>query len=432
MEFSRSRIPVDLASKSFAVLTYIIYMSSLGLFVVGTSCESLVILRESERSLRGAKQSLIPIVTIICSYVLAVLSVYLTVFCCILRCFSHGSQLYPRHRDTKSPALRSILRPSSGSRRPSPQEGPSVQFQTPSSRSSSSNQSISVSQIPLDGPIPPVTLPATQDSHELEQLVLQLVAQLRRQRITPRKVFPRPEGKPDDFPEDAMPDKWTAGVDHGPILDPESVAKLGLHPTLHPILSSTSSDDDHVIWNMIYPPETAIRARKDVQEPHDAFRSEPATFPRVSLLKIVSRSHTWEFNVRAYDSSAGVTIGDVLRTLFMYLSVGLRRIELTTISSEHRQAITAARDARTRVVPPHMELNTNLTILDWISQETHFAGFIHDIEYLEGRFRDTPFLLAYYLMRQYREQRGELPVFIRKTAHSSWSPRRKDERNSVL
>ncbi|KAK0239290.1 hypothetical protein EDD85DRAFT_829750 [Armillaria nabsnona] len=301
----------------------------------------------------------------------------------------------PRHRDTKSPTLRSILRPSSGSRRSSPQEGPSVQFQTPSSHSSSSSQSISVSQIPLDGPIPPVILPATQDSHQLEQLALQLVAQLRRQRITSpqaRKVFPRPEGKPDDFPEfrDTMPDKWTVGLGYGPILDVESVAKLRLHPMLHPILRSTSSNDDHIVWNMIYPPETAIRARKDVQEPYDAFRFEPATFPRVARLNIVSRCHPWEFIVRSYDDSAGVTIGDVLRTLFMYLSVGLNEIDLQAASAEHKQAITAAHDARTRVLPPDKELNWNITILDWIGQETHFAGFIHDIEYLEGRFHDIP------------------------------------------
>lgn len=250
-----------------------------------------------------------------------------------------------------------------------------------------------MSQIPLDGPIPPVILPATRDRQQLEQLALQLVAQLRRERINPptRKLFPRPGGKPDGFPEfrDAMPD-WTAGVDHGPILDSESVAKLGLHPTLHPILRSTSSDDDYIVWNMIYPEETAIRARKDVQEPYDAFCSEPATFPRVSLLNIVSRSHPWEFIVRAYDDSVGVTIGDVLRTLFMYLSVSLKEVDLKTISSEHRQAITAAYDARTRALPPDKELKRKTTILDWIGQETHFAGFVHDIEYLEGRFRDTP------------------------------------------
>ncbi|KAK0489309.1 hypothetical protein IW261DRAFT_1444254 [Armillaria novae-zelandiae] len=301
----------------------------------------------------------------------------------------------PRHRDTKSSTLRSILRPSSGTRRSSPQESPSVQFQTPSSRSSSSSQSISVSQIPIDGPIPPVTLPATQDSHQLEQLALQLVAQLRRQRITPppvRKASPRPEGKSDNFPEfkDTMPDKWTVGVGYGPILDVESVAKLRLRPTLHPILRSTSSNDDHIVWDMIYPQETAIRARKDAQEPYDAFRSEPATFPRVSRLDIVGRCHPWSFIVRPYDDSVGVTVGDVLRTLFMYLSVGLNEADLKTTSAEHRQAITAAHNARTRVLPSGKELNWNITILDWIGQETHFAGFIHDIEYLEGRFHDVP------------------------------------------
>lgn len=73
-----------------------------------------------------------------------------------------------------------------------------------------------MSQIPRDGPIPPVLLPATQSSQQLEELALQLVARLRAQRITPlptRIPLSRPEGKADDFPEfrDMMPDKWTIG-----------------------------------------------------------------------------------------------------------------------------------------------------------------------------------------------------------------------------
>ncbi len=72
-----------------------------------------------------------------------------------------------------------------------------------------------MSQIPRDGPIPPVLLPATQNSQQLEELVLQLAAQLRAQRIASpqRKPFTRPEGKVDEFPEfrDIMLDKWTAG-----------------------------------------------------------------------------------------------------------------------------------------------------------------------------------------------------------------------------
>ncbi|KAG7445136.1 uncharacterized protein BT62DRAFT_933559 [Guyanagaster necrorhizus] len=79
---------------------------------------------------------------------------------------------------------------------------------------------------------------------------------------------------------------------------------------------------------MTYPPETAIRARNGVQEAFDAFCFEPATFPRMLRLNIVSRCHPWEFIVKSHDDSAGVTVGDVLRILFMYLSVGLNDIDL--------------------------------------------------------------------------------------------------------
>ncbi|KAK0466819.1 uncharacterized protein EV420DRAFT_1505533 [Desarmillaria tabescens] len=302
----------------------------------------------------------------------------------------------PRHRDAKAPAVRSILRPSSASRRSPPQEGPSVRFQTSPSRpssSESSSQSIYTLEIPQDGPIPPLLLPATQSRRHLEALVLQLAAQLRAQRIASQSLqepFTRPEGKADEFPEfrDIMLDKWTAGPGYGPVLNAESVAKLRLHPLLHPVLSSPPSDDDHLIWNMIYPPSTAERVRKNVREAFDSFRLEPATLPRVSILHIASRRMPWVFIVRPDDDAVGVTVGDVLTVLARYLSVHLNEADLSSTTVEHRKAIVASHEARMQILQSERKLS--IQVVDWMVGHTHFTGFFHDVEYLEGRFPDTP------------------------------------------
>ncbi|KAK0188522.1 hypothetical protein F5146DRAFT_1225290 [Armillaria mellea] len=298
-----------------------------------------------------------------------------------------------RRRDTTQPTLRSILRHPSGSCRPPPQGNLSVQFQTSSSRpssSESSSQPISMSEIPRDGPIPPVILPATQSNQQLEELVLNFAAQLRAQRAEPRqKLFTRPEGSIDEFPEfrNAMLDRWTAGPGYGPVLDTESVVKLHLHPSLHPALSSTSSSD-RIIWNMIFPPSTAERVRENVRESFDSFRLEPATFPRVSILHIVSRRLPWVFNVTPDDDAVGVTVGDVLSDLALRLSLHAGEVDLRSITIEHRQALIASKEARAQIL--QSEHKVGIQVVDWMVGHTHFTGFNHDIEYLEGRRLDAP------------------------------------------
>ncbi len=128
--------------------------------------------------------------------------------------------------------------------------------------------------------------------------------------------------------------------------------------------------------------------RENVQDPFDTFCLLPATFPRVLKLHLASRCHPWEFVVRAKDKSAGVTVGDMLTVLFRYLSVGLNEIDLQSTSIEHRQAIISAHEARVQTLQPEEEFD--ITALDWMVGRTHFAGFVHDIEYLERRFNDTP------------------------------------------
>ncbi len=106
------------------------------------------------------------------------------------------------------------------------------------------------------------------------------------------------------------------------------------------------------------------------------------------MLHIASRRMPWVFIVRPDDDTVGVTVGDVLTVLARYLSVHLNEADLKSTTVEHRQAIIAAHEARSQIV--QSERKVSIQVVDWMVGHTHFAGFTHDVEYLEGRFLDTP------------------------------------------
>ncbi len=139
---------------------------------------------------------------------------------------------------------RSILK-SSGARRDahaqsaSSSSAPQVQFKgvppisaqrTSSKVSSRSQKPIqNVHQIPNNGPVPPVTLPATASRDELEIMAFQLAAHLRELRIAEEEArkkqdaqrLPRPTGRPDDSPEfrKIRMGPWAGGSDCKPFVD---------------------------------------------------------------------------------------------------------------------------------------------------------------------------------------------------------------------
>lgn len=83
------------------------------------------------------------------------------------------------------------------------------------------------SRLPHDGPVPPVTLPRTQNLESLEALAFQLATKLRLQRLRGEddygeqhapnntSLMPRPTRKPDNFPEfrHILMGKWVPGPD---------------------------------------------------------------------------------------------------------------------------------------------------------------------------------------------------------------------------
>ncbi|KAK0212297.1 hypothetical protein DFS33DRAFT_1280551 [Desarmillaria ectypa] len=305
----------------------------------------------------------------------------------------------PRHRDPNVYPSRPILR-DGGSRR---SDGPSVQFQTlptPSPRpATADSQPTHQTGIPQHGQVSsrhalrPEDLP-TQQLRSQRASSLSSPQSARRRSLShpavarrPESIPPltRPTGKAEECPEieAVVFGKWTAGAGYGPVLDPRTVASLQIFPILNPVLASPSSGDDHLVWNMIFHPSTAIRVRAGVEEPFDSFRYEPASCPRMTIFNVVSPSFPWMLDLRSENLDVGVTIGDILMELFTYLHVGLGPMELGGVSEAYEGLMRVANHTRKGLLSSHERFGFQL--IDWMLGNTHFSALSYDKHYLIKR-----------------------------------------------
>ncbi|KAF9029887.1 hypothetical protein BDZ89DRAFT_1064985 [Hymenopellis radicata] len=285
---------------------------------------------------------------------------------------------------------RSILK-FSGARRDA--HAQSVQFKdlpplsaprTSSKSSSRSQKPIqNVGQIPNDGPVPPVTLPATASRNELEIMAFQLAAHLRELRIAEEEVrrqqdahrLPRPTRRPDDFPEfkAILMGPWAAGSDYGPVLEPTVIVRAHTSVKVHPVFLSTSKSC-RLIWDMKLPLETATYLESNRAIGLESIRLQPATSPRLSELCVVSHSFSWAIRVYALEKPMGVTVGDVLHVMSRFFVMPLGDRHLREASPSHRAAVEACHAERvSRSLGPSV-----ICVSDWFLEKSTFDSLVHD------------------------------------------------------
>ncbi|KAK0495030.1 hypothetical protein EDD18DRAFT_1173645 [Armillaria luteobubalina] len=312
----------------------------------------------------------------------------------------------PRHRDPNVHPSRPILKPRDGGSRRS--DGPSVQFETlptPLPRPATADpQPSPQSRMPEHGKVPsrhafwaedlttqqlrsrqasnpPTPQPARQRS------LSHPAADNHRELLSP---LTRPTGKAEECPEieTIMLGKWAIGVGYGPVLEPRIIASLKILPVLNPVLLAPLSEGDHIVWNMISHPSTAKRVGDGFEQPFEAFRYEPASFPRLTILNVISPSFPWIINLRSGDLNVGVTVGDVLLGIFFYLQVALKSVELDRICPQYRASIMETSIARKQLIS---EESFGLQLIDWMLGKTQFLGLERDTTYItERRMLSSP------------------------------------------
>lgn len=183
---------------------------------------------------------------------------------------------------------------------------------------------------------------------------------------------------------------FAAGPHYGPVLEPMLVkaveAKLQMNPLLLPL--GDEEHHPHLQWNMLFSTAHCHRSTDPSHRSWSNGRQEPATFPRVTELRLVSRVFPSTVDIRATNRAIGITCGDLIEQLSDYLQRRLRKEDYESAPPARRRAIRDAyhhNRSRTMGVPGG-QLGDGLKALDWLGTQTMFGGIQQNEQYLLERF----------------------------------------------
>ncbi len=166
----------------------------------------------------------------------------------------------------------------------------------------------------------------------------------------------------------------------GPVLHPTFAKCLG-PITVNPLLAFPFSDQRRLYWDIRFYFEDAkyVTPQREISLSIPNAHLQPATAPRIPRLSIISGSFPWSMEVDAKVASAGVTVFDVLQTIYRRLHRALAERDLRDASPNHRSAVIGASQARAAqsIGPP------GICIFDWLTDATQFGGLIHDPKHLQ-------------------------------------------------
>ena len=154
---------------------------------------------------------------------------------------------------------------------------------------------------------------------------------------------------------------------------------MKLNPLISP-LAEDGSDQIHLNWNMLFPTSTVQRSD---DPPHVSWwkgRNAPATFPRISSLRLVSDTIPWVFQVEARDISLGITCGEVIDSIGRQLHKFSSKRKYDRLTSSLRREVYVAYRHNRSWDPgaPGGQLGQGLKRLDFLRLDTMFAGIEAD------------------------------------------------------
>jgi len=159
-----------------------------------------------------------------------------------------------------------------------------------------------------------------------------------------------------------------------------------MNPLLRPL--GDEEDRPHLRWNMLFSTAHCHRSTDPSHRSWSNGRQEPATFPRVTELRLVSRVFPSVIDIRATNRAIGITCGDLIEQLSDHLQRRLRKEDYESAPANRRRAI---RDAyhhnRSRSMGvPGGQLGDGLKALDWLGPQTMFGGIQQNEQLLLERF----------------------------------------------
>ncbi|KAI0933456.1 hypothetical protein AcV5_005595 [Taiwanofungus camphoratus] len=177
-------------------------------------------------------------------------------------------------------------------------------------------------------------------------------------------------------------DKFAEGPHYGPVLDPLLIKKVKAKVEINPLLLPPPDNLSRPFlkWNMLF---STAQCQRSIDRPHQSWysgRQAPATWPRVTSLRLISRSIPWPVEVNAADALIGVTCGEVIEAIHAYMYARVTQKQHDTASDAQKRIISEAfyHNRSTAYGVPGGRLPRTLLRCDWIGQDTVFGGIVAD------------------------------------------------------
>lgn len=164
----------------------------------------------------------------------------------------------------------------------------------------------------------------------------------------------------------------------GPVLTPLLLRIVGAQLKVNPLLTAPTQDLDQVYlkWNMLFNASHCVRSDDRPDKSWSNGRGSPATHPRLTEIKIISRTFPWSVTVFAEDQNIGVTCGEIIDRLDNFIHKNLKKEDADLDSGNHRVERDRAyyHNRSTAIGVPGGRLGDGLRRLDWLCKDTMFGG----------------------------------------------------------
>lgn len=217
----------------------------------------------------------------------------------------------------------------------------------------------------------------------------------------------------------------------GPVLEPFLVRAVSATIRINPLLS-TPTGDDYLRWNMLFSTSNCYRTTES-RRSWIKGRDAPATFPRLTHVRIISRSFPWMISVKAKRQNIGVTCGEVIDTISAYLHGDAAKKEYEHAPSRRRREIWSAYqfNRSTDANAPGGHLGEQLKRLDWLGSHSRFGGIICNDEFVKEACGDIlPCTFELQCIQNYPLSQEEAVEQRRRQARDHSRPRSVGSRSS--
>ncbi|KAJ7621274.1 hypothetical protein FB45DRAFT_753824 [Roridomyces roridus] len=174
--------------------------------------------------------------------------------------------------------------------------------------------------------------------------------------------------------------RFAEGPHYGPVLEPIHIHSVHAHVQINPLIQQQSEQHDklYLEWNMLFP---SAQCQSSDGVPltvrwSQSHGDEPATFPRLTQLRLVSDMFPWTIHVIASNPDLGVTCGEMVARIDDELHRSTLQQDYEALPPARKRAVQAAyKKNRSREDGvPGRQLTPAMLRLDWLGGDTFFGG----------------------------------------------------------